>query len=365
VKALGSLVAEALSGSWRPSPPAPTLTPEEWERVAPALHRTGAGGLGWWKLRDSPQASTPVGLEFKNAYRLHTVDARHQELRLARALHLFASAGIEPVLAKGWAVARLYPHVGLRPYGDLDLHVSPEAHGSAVALLPACERAGLLVDLHRGVPKVGRPWADILDRCAQAELGTTRVRVLGPEDQLALLCAHLLSHGAWRPLWLCDIAMFVEALTPDFDWAYLRSLPSREAEQVRLVLLLAYRLLGARLDRTPWGPDGRLPGWLPAATLRAWGKGGHSAFNLPIALTEAKPRALLEAVRVRWPNPIEATVRRRAPYNVFPRLPFQILDAAVRAARALAGSPRLIARRWRSDPDDGGDGDQGHPGVPA
>jgi hypothetical protein len=234
VKAPGSLIAEALSGSWRTTPPAPALTPEEWARTAPALLRTGAGGLGWWKLRGSPQASWPVGSELRNAYRLHTVDGRHQELRLARVLRLFADAGIEPVLAKGWAVARLYPHVGLRPYGDLDLHVCPEAHGAALSLLPACEREGLLVDLHRGVPHVGRPWADILARSGWVELGETRVRVLGPEDHLSLLCAHLLSHGAWRPLWLCDVGLFVESLPPEFDWGRLHSLPAREAHLEQL-----------------------------------------------------------------------------------------------------------------------------------
>ncbi len=348
MKATGSLVAAALSGSWRAEAPAPALTPEEWARIAPVLLRTGAGGLGWWKLRGSPLASSPVAQGFRNAYRLHTVDGRHQELRLARAIRLFADAGIEPVLAKGWAVARLYPHVGLRPYGDLDLHVAPEAHGAALALLPACEAEGLLVDLHAGVPHVSRPWEEILARSGHADLGGAQVRIVGPEDHLALLCAHLLSHGAWRPLWLCDVGLFVESLPADFDWSHLRTLPPREVEQVRLVALLAHRLLGADVSRTPWSPSDPVPPWLPAATLGAWGRSDHYAFNLPIALTEAEPRAFLEAVRVRWPNAIQATVRCRAPYNGLPRLPFQIIDFIVRGTRTLAGAPRWIARRQRA-----------------
>ena len=350
--ARGSLVAQALSGSWRSTPPVPALTPEEWAAVAPPLQRTGAGGLGWWRLRGSPLRATAVALELQNAYRLHTIDARRHERRLARALRLFESAGLQPILGKGWAVSRLYPQAGLRPYGDLDFHAHPEEYDAARLLLPACEQGGLLVDLHRGVPGVGRAWEDVLARSVEVELGATLVRVLGPEDHLALLCAHLLSHGAWRPLWLCDVAMFIEALPSDFDWDYLLSLPSREAEQVRLVVLLAHRLLGARVDTTPWGPQGRVPGWLPTATLRAWERGGHYSLTTRIALTELAPGAFLEAVRVRWPNPIEATVRWRAPFNGAPRLPFQIVDATVRAARALAGSPPWIARRLRPDPDD-------------
>lgn len=317
--------------------------------MAPGLLRTGAGGLGWWKLRASPLASSAVGLELRNAYRLHTVDGRHQELRLARAVRLFSGAGIEPVLAKGWAVARLYPHPGLRPYGDLDLHVAPETHADALALLPACEAEGLLVDLHRGVPGVGRPWRDILARSALADLGGTPVRVLGPEDHLALLCAHLLSHGAWRPLWLCDVALIVESLPEAFDWAHLRRLPAREAEQVRLVVLLAHRLLGADLSRTPWGPADPVPAWLPAAALGAWGRGGHYSLTTPIALADGGAGSFLERLRLRWPNPIEVTHRWRAPYNGLPRLPIQLLDVAVRAARALASAPRMYAGRLRSD----------------
>lgn len=290
--------------------------------------------------------------DFRNAYRGQALDARLHERRLERALRLFESAAIEPILAKGWAVARLYPQAGLRPYGDLDLHVAPEAHDAATSLLPAFESEGLRVDLHRGVPRLGRPWEDVLAHSAEVELGATPVRVLGPEDHLALLCVHLLSHGAWRPLWLCDVAMFVEALPSDFDWGYLLSLPSREAEQVRLVVLLAHRLLGARVDKTPWDPQGRVPGWLPAATLRAWERGGHYSLTTRIALTEGARSAFLKAVRVRWPNPIEATVRWRAPFNGLPRLPFQIVDAAVRSARALVGSPPWIARRLRPHPDD-------------
>jgi hypothetical protein len=249
------------------------------------------------------------------------------------------------VLAKGWGVARLYPRSGLRPYGDLDLHVAPEAYGAAAALLRDHQSRELRVDLHPGVPRLGRPWSDVVARSVEVELGATRVRVLGPEDHLALLCGHLLFHGAWRPLWLCDVALILEGLPADFDWTYLRGLPPRQVEEVRLVAILAHRLLGACLDRMPPGADERVPTWLPAATLAAWGRGGHYSLTTRIALTEADPRRFLEAVRIRWPNPIEATVRWRAPYNDFPRLPYQTLDAAVRGTRALWEAPGVLARR--------------------
>ncbi|HSG09755.1 MAG TPA: nucleotidyltransferase family protein [Longimicrobiales bacterium] len=333
-----------------------TLTHQEWEKAAPGLHATASAGLGWWKLRHSDLAATAVGDGLRDAFRLQTLHARIHERRLIRALGILEAAGIRSVLAKGWSVARRYPSPGLRPYGDLDLHVAPEDHAAAAALLRAHEKEGLGVDLHRGVASLGRPWADVAKHSVATSLETSRVWVLGPEDHLALLCVHLLSHGAWRPLWLCDVALFLEELPPDLDWTYLQSLPPRQVEEIRLVALLAQRLLGADLSRTPWRSHQGIPRWLAPAVLDAWGLGGHYSLTTPIALSEADPRRFLESVRVRWPNPVEATVRWRAPYNSFPRWPFQLLDAVVRGGRALASAPRVVARRLRrrTRSDEGG-----------
>ena len=313
--------------------------------MAPTLHATAAGGLGWWRVQGSEVALPEVASGFHDAYRVQTLDARLRERRLLQALERFRAAGIHPVVGKGWAIARFYPRPGLRPYGDLDLHVAPEAYEHAAAVQPAGEEHDLGVDLHRGLPRVGRPWAEVAAHSVEVELGTARVRVLGQEDHLALLCAHLLFHGAWRPFWLCDVAALVEATRPDFDWAYLMTLPRRQVEQIRLVVALAHRLLGADVSRTPWPPEGPIPSWLPRATLRAWGRGGHYTLTTPIALAGGSGGSLLDAVRARWPNPIEVTYRWRAPYDGTPRFPIQLLDVAVRATRALMGAPRALTRR--------------------
>lgn len=351
--ALGSLVARALSGSWRTSPAAVDLSPGEFTAVSPTLHATACAGLAWWRVRGTSLDALPSAGGCRDAYRFQSLEARVHEERLARALLLFGSAGVRPVLAKGPAIARIYPSPGLRPYGDLDLHVAPEDFEAARTLLRENPAEAPRVDLHPGLPRLGRPWTDVEARCREVDVGALRVRVLGPEDHLALLCVHLLSHGAWRPLWLCDVALFLEELPQDFDWDYLRELPERQVEEVRLVALMAHRLLGARLDRTPWRPEEGFPGWLPRAIMAAWGRGGHYSVTTRIALAEGAPGRLLEAVRIRWPNPVEATVRWRAPYNGVPRLPYQILDAAVRGVRALVEAPRVLARRWStSSPSD-------------
>jgi hypothetical protein len=49
------------------------------------------------------------------------------------------------------------------------------------------------------------------------ELNGAKIRILGAEDHLRLLCLHLLKHGAWRPLWLCDVAAALESRPSSFD----------------------------------------------------------------------------------------------------------------------------------------------------
>ena len=65
------------------------------------------------------------------------------------------------------------------------------------------------------------------------------------------------------------------------------------------------------------------------------------------------PSTLVAAIRQRWPSPIQATVSRRAPFNDWPRLPFQIADVALRLASSvlrLPGTLRQLRRTRATDP---------------
>lgn len=338
---LGTRIAQALTGTWREHPPArPSLTAAELATIAPHLLRTGAGGVGWWgvcgtELELEQGSESAAASELHDAFRLQTIQARLHEGRLAKALEILRGVGIQPVLAKGWAVAREYPAVGLRPYGDLDLHVDPAEFELARSALDRHGGAGdaeahsdnLRVDLHSGVPRLAHSWQDLWARTTEAPLAGGSVRVLGAADHLELLCTHFFEHGAWRPLWLCDIALFVETQGGELV---------RGAEFVRSAVLLAHELLGARLADTPWaGAHKPLPRWLPRAALRAWGVGGHYSLTTSIALEERSPGALLRSAKIRWPNPIEASVRWGRPFDNTPRLPFQILDVVARSWQAI------------------------------
>jgi hypothetical protein len=341
----GRLMAAALAGAWRLAPDALALLPHDLAAVAPLLLRTGGGGLGWWRVRHSGWAPDPATFELQQAYRLHSLQACLHADRLRAALALLRSRGVDAILSKGWAVARLYPEPGLRPYGDLDLCVPPGQGSTAAAVLTEAGGRAAGVDLHRGVPELeDRSWEEVYRRSRLARLGDVSVRILGPEDQLRLLCLHLLRHGAWRPLWLCDIGAVVESVPPGFDWDYCLSGHRRLSAWVRCALGLAVRLLGARV--APPEAVGRVPRWLRASVLRQWGAelagDSHSRDERPLASYLRRPAGLLRALRCRWPNPVEAVVKMRAgPSTRVPGVLFQLCLAAGRLGQFVS---RLAAR---------------------
>ncbi len=339
----GTWVAEALVGAWRPSPPPLRLSPAALAEVAPLLLGSGGGALGWWRVRSSDLRACPPAFQLQQAYRLHTLQAALHEREIAQAINLLRSSGIEPLLAKGWAVSRLYPEPGLRPYGDIDLCVRPEQHPAAAALLRSPAAQGCPVDLHqRFFGLKARTFDDLYARSEPVRVGEVEMRVLGPEDHLRFLCAHMLSHGAWRPLWLCDIGAALESRTADFDWSRCLGGNKRRADWVACAIGLAHQLLGARVDDTPVARRAKhLPSWLVPTVLREWG-GGYGQRE-PIVSYLRHPAGMLKALRLCWPNPILATVEVGGPFNELPRLPFQLgqcLSRTAQIAVELAGSRR-------------------------
>ena len=338
----GSLVAVALSGSWRASSSPLQLSPKQLAEITPLLVRSGGAGLVWRRIRGSALQSLPSALDLQQAYRLHVLHATIHEEQIPRAMALLESAGVQPLLAKGWAAGRLYLEPGLRPYGDIDLYVRPEQHPSAQAVLANAHPLAGPVDLHRGFPELDdRSPEEIYARAQQVALDGVAVRIPGPEDHLRLLCLHLLRHGAARPLWLCDIGAAIESRPKDFDWDYFLSGSRRRTDYVVHTLGLAHRLLGARLDDTRVAERARnLPRWLLRDVLRQWGVGFQP--REPITAYLRRPRGVLAELRRHWPNPVEATVGVGGPFNTMPRLPFQVAHCVARAARFVPGLPRSL-----------------------
>jgi hypothetical protein len=341
------MVAAALALSWRPTPPAPELSGDDLSGIAPLVCDAGSAGLVWRRIRGSPLEATPAAAEIQGLYRSSVLLSALNETGIKKALPVLRRAGIEPLLIKGWAIARHYPERGLRPYSDLDLVVPAEQYERALATL----REGFdiqrhLVDVHAGCADLDdRPLEEVYARSRLVKLGDVDVRVPSPEDHLRVLCIHMLRHGARRPMWACDVGVALETRPPDFDWDLCLGADGTKADWVACAIGIAHRLLGARVEDTPVaGRAARLPRWLLPAVLRGWGRPLGDTQSVPAHVSLfAAPAAFSAQFRARWDRPIQATVELGAPFNDLPRLPFQ-LASAVRRFPRLGRYATAIAR---------------------
>lgn len=343
-RSLGHLLASALIGSWR-SYPAPFECPaSELEEIAPLLLSSGCAALCWRRIKDSKLRTTKTAGSLHQAYRANTLQAALHERTIEQAVARLCSAGIGPVLVKGYAVSRLYPEEGLRHYGDVDLCVRPgelAAAERAVAEMPERYK----IDLHSGFEKFGG--GDFDEVHARAELirvGEVDVRVPCAEDHLRVLSIHMLREGAWRPLWLCDVAAAVESRPADFDWDRSLGKNRRWSNWVTCSLRLAHELLGAEIGSTPAaGQRKPLPRWLVSTVLKEWGStfpSMRARHRAPMASYWHYPSGVLSGFRHRWPNPIEATISMRGQFNDLPRLPFQLGSCLGRAVKFVLQPPK-------------------------
>lgn len=376
---LGLQVATWLRGSWRAQPP--MLTDERSLReTLPLLCRGGAAGLTWWRVRNSALADSPIADELRAAYRQFRLSARIHEQEICDIFTRLREFDIEPVLIKGWAIARRYPDAALRPYGDIDICVRPDQFQAAIDAVKYFEnRDSHYVDLHQGFDSVGHhalnskpragdrqqaSWDDVFKRTTLVALGNHQIRIVSEEDHLRILCQHFLRSGGWRPLSLVDIALALETARADFDWDICLGRNPIHANWVKCVVGLAEQLLGAEVrgqrsevstesGRRPTTDDRRalswsafdrpntqhpttytLPRWLAPAVLRQWGRCQNPSTvqgTLPTLLDlRSHPRELLREIHARWDNPIRSTARLRGAYNGWPRAPYQILEIVQR-----------------------------------
>jgi signal peptidase I len=309
--------------------------------VVPQLLDGGAGGLAWARVRGRAGCSPRTVHALRDAYRAQARDAVVGECHIEHLVGCLRSGGVEPLLIKGWASARHYAEPGLRPYGDIDLCVRPDQARAAQAILAgAGGRAP--VDLHAGIPDLpDRHWDQVLERSEAIPCGTTAVRVPGPEDHLRLLAVHLVRHGGFRPLWLCDVAAAAEAIKPEFDWEYLRRGDPRLSDWALCVIALARRLLGARVDHPAVrAADDRLPLWAVRTVLWRWGTGRE---RRSLAWYASRPAVGLRALHYHGLNPIRFAFR--AGVGPHTRLPLPLVQLAAWGARAPHRLVRSALRR--------------------
>lgn len=332
---LGAVIARSLSGAWRENPPELECSTAELENIRHLLLSSGAGALVWRRIQKARLEDLMASVEFRDAYRIYTLQSALDRRHIAEAFRLFRSHSLEPVLIKGWSIGRLYPEPGLRPRGDIDFCLHPEQYAAGRKALKQPGAWQYNVDLHRGFAKFdGSEFQSIYQKSELVPLNDADARVPCMEDHLRVLCMHFMRHGGSRPLWLCDIALVLERRSADFDWDRCLGREKRVAGPVSCAIDLAGSLLGACIDNTPGTSLAKgQSAWVASTVLRQWGAG--FAVRTPARACLRRPRRLVRELRNHWPNALEATIRTGAPMVFRPRLALQMGNSAIRTGRFL------------------------------
>ena len=342
---LGSLVGKTLARSWIASPDDLVISAKELDEVTPLLYESGAAGLGWWRIHESELRETPSAELLHQAFRFLSLQARIHETKIQRVFRSLRAATIEPILIKGWSIARLYPQLGLRPYGDIDLLIRPEQHLRAARIAASEELRDCRIDFHAGTFELAdRSIDDLVSRSQLAQCGGEQVRVLGNEDHFALLAIHLLKHGAWRPLWLCDLGLLLDTMSSEFDWELCLGRDQRRTNWILSAIGLARALLDASINDEEISARANAPAWLVESVVKNWRAPFAAAHapqkhRAPIRSYFRRPRGVIRDLGRRWPDPILSTISANGTFGRRPRLRYHIQNCVQRAARlALPGT---------------------------
>src|SRR5688572_17257222 len=175
-ESVGRLIAQTLTGSWRALPPSLELEAVALSSITPQLLSAGVAGLAWRRVRDSHLKDTPSAAQLRSQYERNAVLAVLQRKGIESLIRVLNSAGIESMLVKGLAAARLYGDEGLRPYVDVDVCVADRHFSSAQSVLRKLSDTGVTVDLHSELATLGGgDWEEVCSRSQLMKLGDSEV----------------------------------------------------------------------------------------------------------------------------------------------------------------------------------------------
>ena len=281
---------------------------------------------------DSPNRLLPETKQaLRDIYLRYSMYAGLRENELAEVFTLLRAEGVEPILCKGWSTARCYADDALRPQGDIDLCVSPDAREAALEALRRPENQHYDVDLdHRELTTIDdRSFEELyrgVDRAGglrgfypHVGPGRSPARALSAfSEARGLASAVVVRHRG-----------HARGSARDFR---LGSLPGKRqatgpvgAVRPRIVGSVTWKLHAIHAAH---GHAAKLPKWLSECVLSEW---SHPHIALPSFAAQMgrswrEPRAMVKAIRDRWPNAIQATIDAKAGFGQGPRLPLQVLQ---------------------------------------
>jgi hypothetical protein len=272
----------ALLESARPNAEASSLAealapPLNWPRFLALADEHGLQPLLGARLRAADiDPPGEVHQQLLDAQRAQIVFTLSLTAELFRVLDRCASDGIEILLTKGPALAaRCYGDPGSRQYTDLDFVARSADIGRATATMMALgyqskvpvrsieggkfpgeyvfvrPETKLMAEFHtertfRYHPRP-LPIEQLFARRASVRLDGREIPVLSVEDELMLISIHAAKHFWTRLMWVADVAALISRQNVDWDRAISAAREVSAERMLRIALLLAVNVLGARV----------------------------------------------------------------------------------------------------------------------
>lgn len=274
--------------------------------------------------------------------------AKVQAERIRRAFVFFREHEIEPILIKGWAIAKFYPNPSERFSADVDLAVSPAVYPKALELTNRHLRGKLTIDLHCGLEQFDSlPYENLFDNSLLIELDETPVRVLRHEDHLRLLGVHWLRDGGIFKKRLWDIHYGLKNRPADFDWdRFLKVNGDQRRKWIIAAIAVARRETDLNVEDTPIADEVKDPALIPKWMQRTLEKEWNDPVKfMPLDSVMENRQEFWKQLKKRFPpNPLVASIYTNAPLNDFPRLPYQIINMFQRLLPSIERTK--IKLRW-------------------
>ena len=279
--------------------------------------------------------------------RWHSLRAVAWEVQVCRAVRHFNDSHIEPILIKGWAVARFYGENANRVYTDIDLVISPDQFDDANRVWREWKRPGAPIDLHCSLRNLDRiPWDTAFKRSQIVDLNGTPIRVLADEDNIRVTAAHWLMDGGVNREKLLDIYYLVKNRRNDLDWPMVLEAGTPERRGWVIAAIATARDY-AQLDVSGLPEEIRtfqLPEWYKKTLEREWRLGPYPRLYLYLAIKN--PKTLFAQLRRRFPpNPIAAVVDAEGRMDARSPLNYQFRSFFKKIPPFLKGTGRMLKYR--------------------
>lgn len=276
-----------------------------------------------------------------------TINATVFAVRHFEVLEFFRQHSFEPIVIKGWSVARWYDDPTQRTFTDIDLALSPHELDTARHALEEWSNPGVAVDLHPGLRDLDRlPWEAIFSRSQLVDLNGTAIRVLADEDNIRVTAAHWLMDGGVNREKLLDIYYLVKNRRNDLDWPMVLEAGTPERRSWVIAAIATARDY-AQLDVSGLPEEIRtfqLPEWYKKTLEREWRLGPYPRLYLYLAIKN--PKTLFAQLRRRFPpNPIAAVVDAEGRMDARSPLNYQFRSFFKKIPPFLKGTGRMLKYR--------------------